>query len=76
MDEPELDFPKRTIFCHPNDETEMRGQIKDEDITLLTSRYMERGRYLKSNDIEGKPAFSQSDTYGNVFTVMYKMEFH
>lgn len=75
-------FPARTVFCHPDDEWYMKRIIKSDDITLLTSTYLQLHHFVASKDVvkqigEMKMGYANStDFEKGDMTVVIDMELH
>lgn len=49
------DFFSRKIICNPVDQHILRENILADDIILVVSNWLEKGKYLVSKDIECEP---------------------
>lgn len=76
-----FDFPKRTIFCHPEDKQSLLYGVKAEDISVLTSTYVERHTFLAAKDITveafiDKQGYERGDFENNKWTIILAYSFY
>lgn len=43
-------FFSRLVVCHPNSEAYFKARIKADDITLLTSSFMDKDAFIVAKD--------------------------
>lgn len=43
---------KRTVFCHPDDESDIKESLKAEDVRIVTSSIIVPGSFLHSKDVK------------------------